>query len=81
MHRSEEEMLKYLYEQEQTGLTVKEYCEMYDIVEQTFYGWVKRYRARVDKKPPMKYRKVKIMYKTVALRKLQDKPKGNLFTA
>jgi hypothetical protein len=47
VRRSEEEILKYLYEQEQSGLTVKEYCEMYDIVEQTFYGWVKRYRARV----------------------------------
>lgn len=47
MRRSEEEILKYLNEQEQSGLTVKEYCDMYDIVEQTFYGWIKRYRGKV----------------------------------
>jgi transposase-like protein len=46
VRRSEEEILKYLNEQEQSGLTVKEYCDMYDIVEQTFYGWVKRYRSK-----------------------------------
>jgi len=47
VRRSEEEILKYLNEQEQSGLTVKEYCDMYEIVEQTFYGWVKRYRSKV----------------------------------
>ena len=46
VRRSEEEILRYLHEQEQSGLTVKEYCEMYDIVEQTFYGWLRRYRSR-----------------------------------
>jgi hypothetical protein len=54
VRRSEEEILKYLNEQEQSGLTVKEYCEMCDIVEQTFYGWVKRYRNKAveDVKDP-----------------------------
>ena len=47
VRRSEEEILKYLNEQEQSGLTVKEYCDMYDLVEQTFYGWAKRYRNKV----------------------------------
>lgn len=47
VRRSEEEIQKYLTEQEQSGLTVKEYCDMYDIVEQTFYGWLKRYRSKV----------------------------------
>jgi hypothetical protein len=46
VRRSEEEIQRFLNEQEQSGLTVKEYCEMYEIVEQTFYGWVKRYRSR-----------------------------------
>lgn len=46
VRRSEEEILKYLNEQEQSALTVKEYCEMYDIAEPTFYGWVKRYRSK-----------------------------------
>ncbi|THU32919.1 hypothetical protein FAM09_26065 [Niastella caeni] len=46
VRRSEEEIQRFLNEQEQSGLTVKEYCEMYDIVEQTFYGWVNRYRSK-----------------------------------
>jgi hypothetical protein len=46
VRRSEEEIQRLLNEQEQSGLTVKEYCEMYDIVEQTFYGWAKRYRSK-----------------------------------
>jgi transposase-like protein len=46
VRRSEEEILKLLNEQEQSGLSVKEYCEMFDIVEQTFYGWAKRYRSK-----------------------------------
>lgn len=47
VRRSEEEIQRLLTEQEQSGLTVKEYCEMYDIVEQTFYGWIKRYRSKI----------------------------------
>ena len=46
VRRSEEEIQRILYEQEQSGLTVKEYCEMYEIVGQTFYSWLKRYRSR-----------------------------------
>ena len=47
VRRSEEEIQKILNEQEQSGLSVKEYCEMFDLVEQTFYGWLKRYRSKV----------------------------------
>jgi len=46
--RSEEEILKHLEDQEKSGFAVKDYCEMYDIVEQTFYSWIKRYRNRSD---------------------------------
>jgi len=38
VRRSEEEILKHLGDQEQSGLTVKEYCEMFDLVEPTFYA-------------------------------------------
>ena len=31
VRRSEEEIQKYLTEQEQSGLTVKEYCDMYGV--------------------------------------------------
>ena len=48
IRRSEEEILKHSSEQEGGGLTVKEYCEMFDIVEQTFYSWLKKYRSKPE---------------------------------
>lgn len=48
IRRSEEEILKHLTEQEQSEFTVKEYCEMMDIVEQTFYSWIKKYRSKPE---------------------------------
>ena len=44
IHRSEEEIFKHLSDQEESEFSVKEYCEMFDINEATFYSWVKKYR-------------------------------------
>ena len=44
IHRSEEEILKHLSDQEESGFTPKEYAEMYDINEATFNSWIKKYR-------------------------------------
>lgn len=44
IHRSEEEILKHLSDQEESGFSVSDYCQMYDIIEQTFYSWIKKYR-------------------------------------
>ena len=46
IRRTEEEILKHLSDQEQSGFSVKDYCEMCDIIEQTFYSWVKKYKSR-----------------------------------
>lgn len=48
VRRSEEEILKHLTDQEQSEFSVKEYCEMFDIVEQTFYSWIKKYRSKPE---------------------------------
>jgi hypothetical protein len=48
IRRTEEEILKHLSDQEQSGFSVKEYCEMYEILEQTFYSWIKKYRNRSE---------------------------------
>jgi hypothetical protein len=48
VRRSEEEIPKHLSDQEKSSFTVKEYCEMYDIVEQTFYTWLKKYRTKPE---------------------------------
>jgi hypothetical protein len=44
LHRNEEEILKHLSDQEESEISVKEYCEMFDINEATFYSWIKKYR-------------------------------------
>jgi transposase-like protein len=46
IYRSEEEILKLLDEQEQSGFSVKEYCELSEINEQTFYSWIKKHRNK-----------------------------------
>jgi transposase-like protein len=44
IYRSEEEILKHLKDQEESGFTQSEYCQMFDINEQTFSSWIKKYR-------------------------------------
>jgi len=46
IHRSEEEILKHLSDQEESEISVKEYCGMFDINEQVFNSWVKKYRSK-----------------------------------
>ena len=48
VRRSEEEILKHLRDQEQSEFSVSEYCEMFEIVEQTFYSWIKKYRSKPE---------------------------------
>ena len=50
IHRSEEEILKHLSDQEECDISVKEYCEMFDINEQTFNSWIKKYRSKEEEK-------------------------------
>jgi hypothetical protein len=49
IYRSEEEILKHLSDQEESEISMKEYCEMFDINEQTFNSWIKKYRGKEDK--------------------------------
>jgi hypothetical protein len=44
MHRTEEEIFKLLMEQEGSGFSVKEFCELSEINEQTFNSWIRKYR-------------------------------------
>jgi hypothetical protein len=44
IQRSEEEILKHLSNQEESDISVKDYCAMFDINEATFYSWIKKYR-------------------------------------
>jgi Transposase len=41
--RTEEQILSLLEEYEKSGFTAKEFCEVSDIHEATFYSWLKKY--------------------------------------
>jgi hypothetical protein len=49
--RTEDEILKHLKDQEESDFSVKEYCEMMEIVEATFYSWLKKYRSKPEEEP------------------------------
>ena len=49
--RSEEQILSILEEFEKSGFTQKEYCELSDINEMTFYSWLKKYRKTNGEEP------------------------------
>jgi hypothetical protein len=44
--RTEEQILAILEEYEKSGFTQKEFCEVSDINEVTFYSWLKKYRSK-----------------------------------
>ncbi len=44
--RSEDQILKLLDEFDASGYTVKEFCEVSDVNEATFYSWQKKYRSK-----------------------------------
>jgi hypothetical protein len=46
--RTEEQILSILDEYERSGFTQKEFCEVSDINEVTFYSWLKKYRPKQD---------------------------------
>jgi hypothetical protein len=46
--RTEEQILSILEEYDRSGFNVKEFCEVSEINEATFYSWIKRYRSKPD---------------------------------
>ena len=42
--RTEEQILNLLEEYEKSGFTAREFCEVSEIHEATFYSWMKKYR-------------------------------------
>ena len=48
VRRSASEIRALLKEKEQSNVSVKEFCEIYDIHEATFYNWKKRYDTKAE---------------------------------
>jgi hypothetical protein len=46
--RTEEQILSILEEYEKSGFTQRDFCEVSDINEVTFYSWLKKYRSKPD---------------------------------
>nr|WP_294877591.1 transposase [uncultured Pedobacter sp.] len=46
--RSEEQILLILEEYDKSGFNVKDFCEVSDINEATFYSWIKKYRSKPE---------------------------------
>ena len=65
--RSEEQILAILDEFDKSGFTQKEYCELSDINEVTFYSWMKKYR-RISGEEPKGFVTVEVMPNTVHTR-------------
>ena len=76
--RNEEQILAILDEFEKSGFTQKEYCELSDINEMTFYSWMKKYRrangdepkgfAAVEVMPTLVHTKQQLFAEVVAIR-------------
>jgi transposase-like protein len=46
--RTEEQIVALLEEFDSSGYTVKEFCEVSDLNEATFYSWLRKYRQRAE---------------------------------
>ena len=50
-HRSEQEIFTAIEEFEKAGdISMKEFCEMHQISEATFYNWQKKYKSKDEPK-------------------------------
>jgi hypothetical protein len=47
--RTEAEIKALLSEHEQSDFSVREFCELYDISEQTFYNWRNKFSPKIEK--------------------------------
>lgn len=48
--RTEEQILSILEEYDSSGFTPKEFAELSDINDATFYSWLKKYRSKPEEK-------------------------------
>lgn len=46
--RTEEQIQSLLEEYEKSGFTVKDFCDVSEINEATFYTWLKKYRSKPE---------------------------------
>ena len=69
--RTEEQILCILDEYDSSGFTAKEFAEVSDINDATFYSWLKKYRTKPDQEPGG--------FTTIEVTPVFDKPSASLF--
>jgi hypothetical protein len=47
----EQKMFSLIAEHEASSMTVKDFCELYDLSPGTYHYWQKKYHARLENKP------------------------------
>jgi hypothetical protein len=66
--RTEEQILTLLEEYEASGFTAKEYCEVGEINETTFYSWLRKYRSKSEPDEPRGFAAVEVIPTLVSSR-------------
>lgn len=59
--RTEEQILTILEEYEASGFTAKEYCELSEINEATFYSWIRKYRSKGETEEPKGFATIEVI--------------------
>jgi transposase-like protein len=59
--RSEEQILTLLEEYEKSGFSAKEYCELGEINEATFYSWLRKYRSKSESEEPKGFAAIEVI--------------------
>jgi transposase-like protein len=75
--RNEQDIFNMMEEYERSeGLSVRDFCELHDISDGTFYNWQKRYRQRNEAAAPKGFLQVEVVAASVPA---PDNPSGALF--
>jgi transposase-like protein len=59
--RTEAQILAIIEEYEGSGFTVKEFCEVSDINDATFYSWLNKYRPKNEEEAPGCFAKLEVV--------------------
>jgi hypothetical protein len=59
--RTEEQILAILEEYEASGFSPKEYCEIGEINEATFYSWIRKYRSKGEAEEPTGFAAIEVI--------------------
>lgn len=78
IRRSKEQIAGCLKDQRQSGLSVKDYCEVNNIPEKTFYRWLKKHGNKA-RRPTKRRSSIQGSFASIELVECVADPKPHLF--